>query len=317
MAILLAVGLPISGLLLFLAVRGAHLSRVAETLADANAPGVAAAVLALAAVYVLQAERWRVLAARRLPLASHLGLVVAAVAVNNVLPGRLGDVLRSRWLAVDARLQGGRALATVVLDRGADLVTLVVMFLCVLPFVTRVGWVDRLAVGGIAAAVLLGVLWASARAYTSRRPHGRVPAPSRGRVRAVIRDTLDGVSGGVDPGGIAVAVLLSVLVWAFWAAAAWLVARSLGISLGLTETLFITAAMNLGVAVPSSPGFVGAYQWLAVETLSLFEVGREEALAFSILMQAAWYLPTTVAGGALVLRRLLRGARPATATNRG
>ena len=69
--------------------------------------------------------------------------------------------------------------------------------------------------------------------------------------------------------------------------------------------------MNLGVAIPSSPGFVGTYQWLAVASLGLFDVPREDALAFAILMQAVWYLPTTVVGGALIVRRLLRRRRAA------
>ena len=61
--------------------------------------------------------------------------------------------------------------------------------------------------------------------------------------------------------------------------------------------------MNLGVAIPSSPGFVGTYQWLVISTLALYGVGREEGLAFAIVFQACWYIPTTVVGGALLALR--------------
>ena len=88
-----------------------------------------------------------------------------------------------------------------------------------------------------------------------------------------------------------------------WTLAAYLVARALGIELDLRDVLFVTAIVNLGVAVPSSPGFVGTYQWLAVESLAVVGVEREPALAFSILMQATWYVPTTLVGGALLVRR--------------
>ena len=67
-----------------------------------------------------------------------------------------------------------------------------------------------------------------------------------------------------------------------WAVSAWLVARSLGIELSLVEAVFVTAVINLGVAIPSSPGFIGTYQWLGVSALALFGVPTEEALAFSI-----------------------------------
>ena len=53
----------------------------------------------------------------------------------------------------------------------------------------------------------------------------------------------------------------------------------------------MTGLVNLGTAVPSSPGFVGTYQWLCVSALGLFGVGRAEAFAFRSLLQAAWFVP--------------------------
>ena len=75
-----------------------------------------------------------------------------------------------------------------------------------------------------------------------------------------------------------------------------LVARSLGIDLSLTEALFVTAVLNLGSAVPSSPGYVGTYEWLGVASLGLLDIDHESALAFTILVHAAWYVPTTLFG---------------------
>ena len=66
---------------------------------------------------------------------------------------------------------------------------------------------------------------------------------------------------------------LSVLAWTAFAAAVWLVARSIGIELDPIDCVFVTAVLNLGVAIPSSPGFVGTYQWLAVAALGVLDVG--------------------------------------------
>ena len=79
--------------------------------------------------------------------------------------------------------------------------------------------------------------------------------------------------------------------------------------LTLVEAIFVTAVINLGVAIPSSPGFIGTYQWLGVSALALFSVPTEEALAFSILLQAVWYVPTLLVGGGLLLVRLVRTLR--------
>jgi hypothetical protein len=51
---------------------------------------------------------------------------------------------------------------------------------------------------------------------------------------------------------------------------------------------------------------VGTYQLLGVESLGLLDVPVNDALAFAILMQASWYVPTTLAGGAILGWRALR-----------
>src|SRR4051812_34568857 len=121
------------------------------------------------------------------------------------------------------------------------------------------------------------------------------PAPAPGRqLSSLIR----GTAAVVGRGDLAVAIALSAAAWILWAAGLWLVADSLGIDLALWQAAFMTGLVNLGTAVPSSPGFVGTYQWLCVSGLGLFDVGARQAFAVSLVLQAAWVVPTTAAGGA-------------------
>ena len=100
---------------------------------------------------------------------------------------------------------------------------------------------------------------------------------------------------------------LSACAWTLSAVAAALVGRSVGIELSPLEAIFVTSALALGVAIPSSPGYVGTYQWVGVAALGLLDIPVEQALAFTILMQASWYVPTTLAGGVFVGIRAIRG----------
>jgi uncharacterized membrane protein YbhN (UPF0104 family) len=101
----------------------------------------------------------------------------------------------------------------------------------------------------------------------------------------------------------AVVGALSLAAWASWASGAWLIASSLGIGLSPLEAVFVTAIVNLGVAIPSSPGFVGTYQWLCVAALGALAVGRADAFAFSVLLHAAWFVPTSAAGLLLLVTK--------------
>lgn len=298
------VGLPLSAVFFWLAFRNTDLDEVWSVLTEADVGSVVFAVVAMAAVYAGQASRWRAIARTPGVPASRFGeMVVSGVAVNNVLPGRVGDLLRARWLQVAGRIPAGRALATVFVDRSFDVLALVVFLVISLPFVAGAEWLRRIALGGVVLLIALALVLAAARGYTRHRARER--RGQRGLLRRIARDTLEGLS---DPLGRMRAVVLagaSLAIWATWALAAWFVAHAVGIEFSPVEAIFVTAVINLGVAIPSSPGFIGTYQWLGVSALALFDIGTEQALAFAILMHAVWYVPTMLVGGALLLRRAI------------
>jgi glycosyltransferase 2 family protein len=299
------IGLPLSAFFFWLAFRNADVGEVWSVLTDADIGFVALAVAAMAGVYAGQAVRWRAIA--RTPSVSTTKfeeMVVSGVAVNNVLPGRLGDLLRARWLQIAARIPAGRALATVFVDRSFDVLALVVFLAFSLPFVAGAEWLRRIAIGGLALLIALGLVLLAARLYTRHRSRDR--RSQRGLVRRIARDTIEGLADPIGRSRAFVLAGISLGVWAIWALAAWFVAGAVGIELSPLEAVFVTAVINLGVAIPSSPGFIGTYQWLGVSALALFDIGTDEALAFAILMHAVWYVPTMLVGGALLVRRALR-----------
>jgi glycosyltransferase 2 family protein len=296
-------GFVLGALFLWLAVRGVDLHEVWRALENANPWLVLAAIGAFAVVYVLQAARWRVIAQGRSPLRRYAEFVVMGVAVNNVVPGRIGDVLRGVWLARDERVPTGRAMASVVLDRASDVLVLITLLVVAIPFTDRPPWLDRILVGGLAIGVGAAALVVAARLVS--RLHTRVER-QRSRLRRFARDLVDALAEPLRAPIVMAAVGLGLAAWFSWGLAAWLVARALGIELSVTELALVASVVNLGVAIPSSPGFVGTYQWLGVVSLGLVGIGSEPALAFSILLHAAWYVPTTLVGGALLLRRAFR-----------
>jgi uncharacterized protein (TIRG00374 family) len=310
---LVAAGVALSALFLWLAFRNADLDRVRRALADARLGYVLLAVLVLGAGYGFQAARWRRIAdAPGLRLRSYYGMLLGGLACNNVLPIRIGELLRAGWLSRDAPMSGGRAFGSVVLDRICDVVTLVVFFGIGLQAVASADWLVRLAIGAVLAVVVIAVALVLARVYADRIERRARDRP-RGRLVQILLDTLEMLGEPIGRRRAATWIGLSVCTWSLSSLAAALVARSVGIELSPLEAVFVTSALALGVAIPSSPGYIGTYQWLGVAALGLLDVQDEQALAFAILMQASWYVPTTLFGGAYVGVRALRG-RPVRET---
>ena len=304
--LLAVVGVVTSAVFLWLAVRDADLSAVRRALADSQIEFLLGAVALFGCGYALQAARWQRIANTPHPsLRRFYGMVLSGLACNNVLPVRIGELLRAGWLSREAPMPGGRALGSVALDRACDVVTLTLFLAIGVQAVTSAEWLARLAVGAAIAIVVIAIALIGARLYTARRTRDR---RGRSRVRRLIRDTIEMLAEPVGRRRVAVWIGLSVGTWTLSTVATSLVGRSIGIEFAPLEAIFVTSALALGVAIPSSPGYVGTYQWLGVAALGLLDVPVDEALAFSILLQASWYIPTTLAGGAILgIRALRRG----------
>ena len=304
--LLAVVGVASSAVFLWLAVRDADLSAVRRALAEARIELVLLAVVVFGCGWALQAARWqRIANTLHPPLRRFYGMVLSGLACNNVLPVRIGELLRAGWLSREAPMPGGRALGSVALDRACDVVTLTVFLAIGVQAVASTDWLVRLAVGASIAILVIAVALIGARMYTARRTRDR---RSRNRARRLVRDTIEMLAEPVGRRRVATWMGLSVATWTLVTVAVVLVGRSIGLDFTPVEAVFVSSTLSLGVAIPSSPGYVGTYQWLGIAALGLLDVPREQALAFTILLQASWYIPSTLAGGAILgIRALQRG----------
>jgi uncharacterized protein (TIRG00374 family) len=297
-------GLVLSGIFLWLAVRDADPDAVRAALREADIGLVLLAVVAFMFGYLLQATRWRRIAATpQVGLRRFYEMVLGGLACNNVLPIRIGEVVRAGWLSREAPMPGGRALGSVALDRVCDVIALALFLVVGLQAVPTPEWLQRMVIGAAILIVLIVATLVFARLYTRSRGRDR---RERGRVRRIVRDTIDFLGEPIGRHRAAVWLVLSVAAWGIGSVAVYLVARSVSVDLDPLEAIFVASALALGVAIPSSPGYIGTYQWIGVSALGLLDVPPSQALAFAILMQASWYVPTTVIGGAIIIARALR-----------
>lgn len=302
------VGLVLSALFLYLAMRGARLSDMAQVLKGANywlmVPCVAFTLIA----YGLRSLRWRYLlhSVRPIPQGTLFAATMIGFLANNVLPARLGELVRAHVVGRRAGISRSAALASIVVERIFDLFTLLALF-GVVSFVSPYpGMVGRAAIivfiFGCAALVAL-LIW-------NRHPDRFVRVllrfvPSRGRDRAA--GMADGFGDGLgvfDRGAhLWMVAALSLLHWAAIIIVTWLCIRALGIRVPQPQaSLVALVAIALITMVPSAPGFVGTLQGAGTAALLVFGVPKEQGLAFSILYHATQWVPVNVVGAIYLVR---------------
>jgi uncharacterized protein (TIRG00374 family) len=299
-------GLVTSAIFLWLAVRDADPDAVREALSGANVGLVLLASSLFMVGYLLQSIRWRkIAAAPQVSVRRFYEMVLGGLACNNVLPIRIGEVVRAGWLSREARMPAGRALGSVALDRVCDIVALALFLVIGIQAVPTPAWLRNMIIGAAILIVAIVAALVFARVYTRSRGRDR---RERGRIRRIVRDTIDFLGEPIGRHRAAAWLALSIVAWSLGAVGVYFVARSVGVELEPLEAVFVASALALGVAIPSSPGYIGTYQLIAVEALGLLDVEPSQALAFSILMHASWFVPTTLIGGAIIVWRALRMA---------
>jgi uncharacterized membrane protein YbhN (UPF0104 family) len=83
--------------------------------------------------------------------------------------------------------------------------------------------------------------------------------------------------------------LFSIAIWSLDMLTAMQVARAFHLSLSPLLALLELAALGLSSAVPSTPGYVGVYQFVTVAVLTPFGFTQPQALAFILAYQAVNY----------------------------
>jgi uncharacterized protein (TIRG00374 family) len=285
----------ISAVLLWLAIRKVDVQEVGSALHGADRVAAAGAGLLLLLTFPVLAVRWAGLARRLEPpnTTFMLELSLAGVAINNTFPGRLGEFARAGGLSRRTGRRFPEAFGTVVVDRICDVLVLMLLFGATFAAVPDAAWVRWLGVAAMLATAIVVALVVIIVVLLRTRPERFAGA---GWARTLLRTFAQGLDCVPDMRAAARALGLTALAWSIWILAAIVAAGALGITMTLMEAAFLAAVLNLGTAIPSSPGFIGTYQWLAVSAMGLFGVSADDAFAFSILFQVLWLVPTTVAG---------------------
>jgi hypothetical protein len=307
--------IALAAVLLYYSLRGIEWRRVGLILASAHLSKVALYSLLSSVALALRAYRWRILlrAAGDVRISTAFWATAAGYFGNNFLPARAGEVVRTMMISARSGLGKAFVLTTALAERMADAIALVtISALVLLTLPSQPGWLadaaKPFAIAGIGAVVAIAVLpWLEPFAL---RLLSRMPLPEGlSKILAkLIGQIVHGIRSFHNPGRIAGFLSLTVVIWCIDATGAIFVGRAIGLTLSIPIAFLLITGLGLGSALPSTPGYVGIYQFVAVSVLTPFGVARTDAIAYILLLQASSYVVVTF-WGLLGLWRLRQGVR--------
>ncbi len=306
-------GFAVSIVLLYFSLRGIEFRQIWTTLGQTNPLLAFLPLVFIATAICLSSFRWSKVAGSDVRFRETFTALLIGMFINNVLPARLGEVARGYVLSQKKKLSFTYAFSTVLLDRFFDLTGLLLMTLLSLLFFPRANLPQRVSqgiyviIGLVAFCVFLMILLS--RRSLANRLAARFAAVERSFLAKLgkrIIEIQENLSRIGSPLTIIFFVVISFCTWFSMSVALWVVTLALGIPVPFACIPFVCALLNMGIIIPSSPGYVGLYQFLLVYLLSIFGVPKYEGFTISILYHASWYIPYTIVGFLLLLREHLR-----------
>lgn len=308
-------GIAISLLFLYWALRGVPFGEVVREIRAADPWFFALSVILVTATFPLRAIRWRVLLGEATGAAPAFRPVWQATAIgfmaNNLLPARAGEVARAWAGARLTRTPLATALSTIGVERIFDGV--VVVFLLIVG-IFAAGFPSDVTIAGTSIAKVaftFGALFAVAllALMVVVRAPGRATAlvdrwlerllPSRAAAWAtgIVKHLFAGLGVLRSPRQTAHVLVWSFAVWLVNALSYWLAFEAFRLrALPLTAAFVLQGIVALGVAIPSSPGWIGVFELACVAALALYGIPKEAAVSFAIGVHMAWFVPITALG---------------------
>ena len=310
-------GIAISVVALLLVVRSVDIAAAWAALRSAQ-PGWLVLLSGFIVLDLLtRALRWKVLLSPvgDVRYRDSLASLLVGYLANNVLPARLGELIRSHDLGERTGLSKSTILGTIVVERVIDTLVVVVIAAIAIFVLSVRGIVASAVLVGLAMSALLVV------AIVVGLVAHRLPGADRvaaylnrwPRVHGLLIRLRAGLAIVQKPRVMAIAVGLTLVSWSCAVLGFAAAAQSVGVQPTLGQAALLAAGVNLATAIPAAPGYVGTYELAAVAIASSVGIDRESALAFAVLLHVFSLVITSV-GGVVAMqtggrRRTLAAAR--------
>ena len=305
-------GLAISALFLWLALRGLRLVDVWEAIQGAQywwlIPGVAAYWVG---VWV-RSWRWTYLLRplKRITTRKAFPIVVIGYMGNNILPARTGELLRAYVLRRSEDVPISGSLATIVLERAFDGVVMLAFVVFNLPELARVstdsglvGNLYNLAVLGVIAFLMAVALLVFMAVYPRRTEAALkwlndrfIPGRFREPLMGFIHRFIEGLGALRSPRDLIMVLMTSIVIWLLETVKYWYLMHAFPFEISFFALMLMNGVVNLATTLPSAPGYIGTFDAPGIAVLVAYGVDHAVATAYTLVLHAALWLPITLLG---------------------
>jgi hypothetical protein len=297
-------GIVSSAFFLALALRNVSFAELFKALAQANYFFLIPSLILTFLVYGCRAIRWHymLIPIKPVKISRLFNITVIGFMVNNILPIRIGELARAYILGKRESLSKSLAFATIIIERLLDGLTILSFLIPIVLLFSFPRWLKQ--TGIVFLILYLGVIvFLFLLNFFSQKliqifekliaPFSPWFAKRFGRM---LMSFCEGLKIFKTKKQVFWICCFSYFIWVGYSLILMAFLYAFHINVPFYAPFLLLVIMATGVAIPSSPGFIGTLQFFCVTGLALFGVPKSEALGFSIVFHASQYIPVTLLG---------------------
>lgn len=287
---------------LWLAFRKIEWSDFFQIAKHANIWLILLAIIIFLVSYFLRTLRWQMLISsqNRIKLLPAFDSLVSGYAINNVLPLRAGEVFRLFITKLKTGIPKSTVLGTLIIERVWD--ALALLFLAVISlFLTQpknvpINVINLSAmIFGIITLLIVIIIVFDQPILTLLK---------KIKISDQIIEKIARLVGSFknlrNLPVLILSIIFSILVWTAEATTYFIIAKSLAVDISFIQMLLVMAILNFGILIPSSPGYIGTFEYFTILGMSTFGINRTDAASFAIILHIAQFIPITLYGGLVI-----------------
>ena len=298
-------GILISIVFIYIAFRDINFEEFLSAIAKADYVWILPAITAMVISFWLRGYRWKCILnpVQEVSVRSAFSATMIGYMANNVLPFRIGDIVRLVVISKYSGIKKAAALGSVFIERILDLFMLLAIFgMALTSYPTLPEWASATGYG---AMILFGVLMLFIF-YGRNHPDllvklnnkltKRFSEKVRLRGEDIVRSFSHGLQAVHNITQLLWLLLISLVLWAVNVSWVWFALEIFDFSLPLSASLLVLVFILFAVSIPSAPGYIGTFHGFVIASLVFMGVDPDAARASAVVMHATNYIPVTVMG---------------------
>ncbi len=297
-------GVAISALFIYILMRNIDYAEIRAALRGINYYVILPAVILQLASYWVRSARWRYILSgiKEIKTKDLLPIISISYMANNLLPLRMGEIVRAYMVGKKSNISSAAAFSTIILERIYDGITLL-LFLgitaLVFPFpdwVKQIGILTSLLFFG-ALIFLIGLVSFKQKSLLFLNRCLKVfPKGIAQKVKDISDKFIEGFEVVRNKKVLIPIGIYSIIIWTMEASLFYAIAQAFEFHSAIYLSFFVLVIVNLGIMVPSSPGYIGTFEFFVTRSLNVFGIAKEIALGYALILRVFQYIPITIVG---------------------